>query len=185
MNIIPTLLKEVRIIEPRVFGDPRGYFMETYQRRRYAEAGIDGDFVQDNISFSRQRTLRGLHFQHPRGQGKLVQVMEGEIFDVAVDVRRGSPTFGRSVTVILSAENHRQLFIPRGFAHGFCVLSPTALFMYKCSDDYAPEHESGIIWDDPDLDIAWPEAAPLLSEKDRAFPRLRDIAPERLPPYEG
>ncbi|RJQ84045.1 MAG: dTDP-4-dehydrorhamnose 3,5-epimerase [Desulfobacteraceae bacterium] len=181
MNIIPTSLKEVLILEPRVFGDQRGYFLETYQRRRYAEAGIGAEFVQDNISFSRQRTLRGLHFQHPNDQDKLVQVMEGEIFDVAVDVRRGSPTFGQSVAVTLSAGTHRQLFIPRGFAHGFCVLSPTALFMYKCSDFYAPPHEAGICWDDPDLKIAWPLKDPVLSERDRAFPRLRDIPADRLP----
>jgi dTDP-4-dehydrorhamnose 3,5-epimerase len=185
MNIIPTRLKEVRIIEPRVFGDPRGYFMETFQQQRYAEAGIAVPFVQDNISYSRQHTLRGLHYQHPDGQDKLVQVMEGEILDVAVDVRRGSPTFGRSATVILSAENHRQLFIPRGFAHGFRVLSATALFMYKCSAFYAPEHEGGIIWNDPDLDIEWPADPPLLSDKDRTFTRLRDIPPDRLPSYEA
>jgi dTDP-4-dehydrorhamnose 3,5-epimerase len=185
MNIVPTALEGVLILEPRVFGDPRGYFMETYQRRRYLEAGIRDEFVQDNLSYSCRHTIRGLHFQHPCGQDKLVQVVEGEIFDVAVDVRYGSPTFGRSVAVALSAADHRQLFIPRGFAHGFCVLSPTALFMYKCSDYYAPEHEVGIAWDDPDLGIAWPTVDPLLSDKDRRYPRLRDVATELLPRYEG
>jgi dTDP-4-dehydrorhamnose 3,5-epimerase len=185
MKIIPTRLKDVLIIEPRVFGDHRGYFLETHQKQRYAEAGIAVDFVQDNISFSQQRTLRGLHFQHPHGQAKLVQVLEGEVFDVAVDVRPDSPGFGQSVAVTLSTRNHRQLFIPQGFAHGFCVLSPTALFLYKCSDFYAPQYEAGVCWDDPDLAIAWPVKDPLLSERDRAFPRLKEIPPGRLPSYGG
>jgi dTDP-4-dehydrorhamnose 3,5-epimerase len=145
MNIVSTRLDGVLLIEPRVFGDQRGYFYETYQRERYAEAGITVEFVQDNISFSRQNTLRGLHYQHPGGQAKLVQVLEGEIFDVAVDVRYGSPTFGQWVGVTLSSEKQRQLYIPAGFAHGFCVMSPTALFMYKCSDYYAPQHEGGVL----------------------------------------
>jgi dTDP-4-dehydrorhamnose 3,5-epimerase len=185
MKIIPTRLKDVLIIEPLVFGDHRGYFLETHQKQRYAEAGIAVEFVQDNISFSQRRTLRGLHFQHPQGQAKLVQVLDGEIFDVAVDVRPGSPDFGQSVAVTLSAGNHRQLFIPQGFAHGFCVLSPTALFLYKCSDFYAPQHEAGICWDDPNLSIPWPLKDPVLSERDRAFPRLEEIPADRLPSYGG
>lgn len=185
MKIIPTRLKEVLIIEPRVFGDHRGYFLETYQKRRYGEAGMAVDFVQDNISFSQRHTLRGLHFQHPNGQAKLVQVLDGEIFDVAVDVRPDSPDFGRAVAVTLSAENHRQLFIPQGFAHGFCVLSPTALFLYKCSEFYAPQHEAGVCWNDPDLSIAWPVKDPILSERDRAFPKLKDLPADRLPSCGG
>lgn len=184
MQVIPTHLKEVLIIEPRIFGDQRGFFFETYHQQRYAEAGIATPLIQDNISFSRQNTLRGLHFQHPRGQAKLVQVLEGEIYDVAVDIRDGSPTFGQWVGVSLSSENHRQLFIPEGFAHGFCVMSPTALFMYKCSDFYAPEHEGGLRWDDPELGIDWPVTQPLLSERDQALPLLKEITAERLPRYE-
>ena len=185
MNVIPTQIPEVLIVEPQVFGDPRGYFLETYQGKRYEAAGMADTFVQDNVSFSRRDTLRGLHFQHPREQAKLVQVLSGDIFDVAVDVRRGSPTFGRWVGVHLSAGQPRQLYVPRGFAHGFCVLSDTALFMYKCSNYYAPAHEAGFCWDDPDVGIAWPVEKPLLSDRDRAFPRLRDVDSERLPTYEG
>jgi dTDP-4-dehydrorhamnose 3,5-epimerase len=183
MNIVSTRLDGVLLVEPRVFGDQRGYFYETYQRERYAEAGITAEFVQDNISFSRQNTLRGLHYQHPGGQAKLVQVLEGAIFDVAVDVRHGSPTFGQWVGVTLSSEKQRQLYIPAGFAHGFCVLSPTALFMYKCSDYYAPQHEGGVHWDDPDLAIEWPVKRPLLSERDSSFPVLKDIANQNLPTF--
>lgn len=183
MNIVATRLAEVLIVEPRVFGDPRGHFFETYQRERYADAGITKNFVQDNISFSRHNTLRGLHYQHPRGQAKLVQVLDGEVFDVAVDIRHGSPTFGQWAGVTLSAGTPRQLYIPEGFAHGFCVLSPTTLFMYKCSDFYAPQDEGGLCWDDPDLSIAWPLDRPLLSDRDRSFPRLKDIPLHRLPPY--
>lgn len=184
MKIIPTRLEEVLLIEPQVFGDRRGYFLETYQRERYAAAGVEATFVQDNISFSQGNILRGLHFQNPQGQPKLVQVLEGEIFDVAVDVRRGSPTFAQWVGVTLSAAEPRQLYIPKGFAHGFCVLSATALFMYKCGDYYAPSCENGICWDDPDLGIQWPVQHPVLSEKDQGFTRLKDIPPERLPAYE-
>lgn len=183
MKIVPTRLADVLIVEPQKFGDRRGYFLETYQQRRYSAAGIDTAFVQDNISFSRRNTLRGLHFQHPRGQAKLVQVIEGEIFDVAVDVRQGSPTFGQWVGVQLNGETPQQLFVPAGFAHGFCVMSPTALFLYKCGDYYAPEHECGLRWDDPDLAIEWPVDTPLLSDRDREFPTLKEIAAHRLPPY--
>ncbi|MFZ1985364.1 MAG: dTDP-4-dehydrorhamnose 3,5-epimerase [Desulfatitalea sp.] len=184
MKIVATAIKEVLLIEPQRFGDRRGYFLETYQQQRYAEAGIDAVFVQDNISFSQRGILRGLHFQHPQAQAKLVQVLAGEIFDVAVDVRRGSPTFGRWIGATLSASEPRQLYIPKGFAHGFCVLSPTALFSYKCSDFYSPQHENGLRWNDPDLAIDWPVKSPVLSDRDQAFPALKEIPPERLPAYE-
>ncbi|MEZ4526945.1 MAG: dTDP-4-dehydrorhamnose reductase [Desulfobacterales bacterium] len=160
MNIIPTSLKEVLIIEPSVFKDPRGFFMETFQENRYRESGIDRHFVQDNLSFSVRGTLRGLHYQIRHPQAKLVQAVSGEIFDVAVDIRPGSPTFGKWTGVILSDQNHRQLFIPEGFAHGFCVLSKTAHFLYKCSDFYAADDEGGILWFDPEIGIQWPVEHP-------------------------
>ena len=152
---------------------------------KYAGAGITAPFVQDNVSLSRRNTLRGLHYQHPQGQAKLIQVLFGEIFDVAVDVRHGSPTFGQWIGVTLNSETPRQLYIPQGFAHGFCVLSDTALFMYKCSDFYAPQHEGGCCWNDPDMGIAWPIKDPLLSDRDQVFPKLKDIDFNRLPAYEG
>jgi dTDP-4-dehydrorhamnose 3,5-epimerase len=183
MNTIPTELEDVLLIEPQTFGDPRGFFMETYHRDRYQAAGVRDEFCQDNLSFSCQGTLRGLHYQFPHAQAKLVQVLQGEIVDVAVDIRRGSPTFGRSVVVTLSGENRRQLFIPQGFAHGFCVLSATALFSYKCSDLYAPDCDRGVLWSDPDIAIDWPVANPLLSAKDAKLPRLRDIPADALPSY--
>ena len=183
MKVLPTEIGAVVIIEPEVFGDQRGFFLESFQRRRYGESGIDTDFVQDNISFSVRNTLRGLHFQNPRGQAKLVQVLEGEIYDVAVDIRRGSPTFGQWTSALLSGDNHRQFFLPAGFAHGFCVISETALFMYKCSEYYAPESEAGICWNDPDLAIPWPIQNPILSQRDSNFPQLRAIDPNRLPVY--
>jgi dTDP-4-dehydrorhamnose 3,5-epimerase len=185
MKIIPTELDGVLIIEPQVFADERGFFMESFQKLRYREVGIEVEFVQDNISRSVRNTLRGLHFQHPNGQAKLVTVLEGEIYDVAVDIRSGSPTFGRWVEVILSAENRRQFFIPAGFAHGFCVLSPSALFFYKCSDLYSPEAEGGIRWDDPDLGIPWPVRSPILSPRDSRFTALKHVASHRLPAYGG
>jgi dTDP-4-dehydrorhamnose 3,5-epimerase len=178
--VTATPLDGVIIVEPKVFGDQRGFFMETYHENRYKDAGISISFVQDNISFSVQGTLRGLHFQHPHGQAKLVQVLQGEIFDVAVDIRHGSPDFGRWTGVTLSADNRRQLYIPRGFAHGFCVLSETALFSYKCSDFYVPEAEGGICWNDPDLGIEWPVTNPILSDRDRTYPKLKEIAVDRL-----
>lgn len=184
MNVIPTRLEDVLIVEPNIFGDQRGFFLETYHQERYAASGIAGAMVQDNISFSQKDTLRGLHFQHPQGQAKLVQVLEGEIFDVAVDIRHGSPTFGQWVGVTLSSETHRQLFIPEGFAHGFCVLSPTALFMYKCSNLYAPQYEGGLRWNDPDLNIEWPVKQPLLSDRDRNLPLLKEVDADQLPRYE-
>jgi len=183
MKLVQTELDEVIVIEPRVFDDPRGFFMETFHRERYEELGIREDFCQDNLSFSSRNTLRGLHYQFPHAQAKLVQVLQGEIFDVAVDIRRGSPTYGRAVGVTLSERNRRQMFIPKGFAHGFCVLSETALFAYKCSDFYAPDCDLGVRWCDPAIGIRWPVADPLLSAKDRQLPLLTDIPPERLPVF--
>ena len=181
MKVETTELPGVLVLEPRIFGDERGFFLETYNAPRYAAAGISGPFVQDNLSRSVRGTLRGLHFQEPHGQGKLVQVLQGCVWDVAVDVRRGSPTFGQYVARELSAENRRQLWVPPGFAHGFCVLSASADFSYKCTALYSPASERAIAWDDPDLGIAWPITEPLLSGRDAAAPRLRDAA--ELPEY--
>jgi dTDP-4-dehydrorhamnose 3,5-epimerase len=185
MNIVTTGIEGVLILEPKVFGDARGFFMETWSRQRYAQAGLDVEFVQDNVSFSTQGVLRGLHYQYPHPQGKLVQVLQGEVWDVAVDIRMGSPTFGRGVSCVLSQENHRQFYVPEGFAHGFCVLSETALFSYKCTDFYCPECDGGVLWNDPDLGIDWPAAEPILSDKDAKLPRLKDIPKDRLPVYGG
>jgi dTDP-4-dehydrorhamnose 3,5-epimerase len=184
MQIHPTALPGVLVIEPKVFGDARGFFVETWQAQRYREAGIALTFVQDNLSRSRRGTLRGLHLQHPHDQGKLVAVPLGEVLDVAVDVRIGSPTFGQHVAVTLSGENHRQLWIPPGFAHGFQVVSDEALFAYKCTDLYDPKCELGVRWDDPALGIAWPVPEPTVSAKDAALPRLSEIDRERFPRYE-
>jgi dTDP-4-dehydrorhamnose 3,5-epimerase len=181
MKVTPLELPEVLLVEPRVFEDARGFFLETYHEERYRAAGIPWRFVQDNLSASLQHVVRGLHFQHPRGQGKLVQVLTGEVLDVAVDVRRGSPSFGRWLGVRLSGENHLQVFIPPGFAHGFAVRSARAVFAYKCTDIYLPELEIGVAFDDPDLGIDWQIDAPIVSAKDRALPRLRDFDLERLP----
>jgi dTDP-4-dehydrorhamnose 3,5-epimerase len=185
MKIIETELPGVLLIEPQVFGDHRGWFAETWSQWRYANAGVDKPFVQDNVSFSAKGILRGLHFQNPQAQDKLVQVLAGEVFDVAVDIRVGSPTFGRWVGQTLSADNHRQMYIPAGFAHGFCVLSPTAIFSYKCTDYYNRSTEMGIVWNDPDVGIDWPIDEPTLSQKDAASPKLRDIPAEKLPKYEA
>ncbi|MBU0674698.1 MAG: dTDP-4-dehydrorhamnose 3,5-epimerase [Proteobacteria bacterium] len=174
----PLAIPDVVLITPRVFGDDRGFFMETWQARTFAEAGLDVNFVQDNHSRSRQGILRGLHYQFNHPQGKLIRVVSGEVFDVAVDLRRGSPSFGGWVGEILSAENKRMLWVPPGFAHGFYVVSDTADFVYKCTDYYAPQDERAIRWDDPDLAIAWPlvnNQPPLLSEKDQAASWLRDV----------
>lgn len=181
MKILSTPLDGVKIIEPVIFKDPRGAFMETYNEKKYKNNNIVSNFVQDNISFSTRNTLRGLHYQYPHAQAKLVQVISGEIFDVAMDIRRNSKTFGQWTSVVLSEENNRQLFIPEGFAHGFCVLSETAVFMYKCGDFYSPECEGGIIWSDPNLGIKWPIDNPLLSEKDNEYSCLKDIPFDRLP----
>jgi dTDP-4-dehydrorhamnose 3,5-epimerase len=183
MKIIETKLPGVLIIEPDVFGDSRGFFMETYHKERYRTIGINAEFVQDNTSFSTKGTLRGLHFQYPHSQAKLVQVFMGEVFDVAVDIRKGSPAFGQWFGVTLSSDNKQQLFIPVGFAHGFCVLSETALFSYKCTEFYSPADERGILWSDPDIGIEWPVKDPLLSDKDEKYPRFKDLNSENLPPY--
>jgi len=174
MKLLPTTIPDVVLVEPRVHRDARGFFLETYHTTRYAAAGIPETFVQDNQSHSCRATLRGLHAQGEHPQGKLVRVIRGEIFDVAVDIRRGSPTFARFVGALLSAENFRQLFVPPGFAHGFVVLSDEAEVVYKCTDLYHPGDEIGIAWDDPELGISWPVEEPFLSAKDRAAPRLRD-----------
>ena len=183
MKISETELPGVLLLEPKRFGDDRGFFMELFHAKRYTEAGIPGPFVQDNFSRSAKGILRGLHFQQPHAQGKLVQVFAGTVYDVAVDIRRGSPTFGKWVGVELSADNRRQLWVPAGFAHGFCVLSESADFHYKCTELYSPASEHGIAWNDPDLGIPWPVKSPLLSPKDSAAPRLKD-APV-LPDYMG
>ncbi|MNF56349.1 dTDP-4-dehydrorhamnose 3,5-epimerase [compost metagenome] len=176
MKVIPSDLPDVLILEPKVFGDERGFFYESYNARTFADAtGVESRFVQDNHSRSQRGVLRGLHYQVGRPQGKLVRVTLGEVFDVAVDLRRHSPTFGRWTGVRLSAENKHQLWIPEGFAHGFLVLSEHAEFLYKTTDYYAPEHERCIRWDDPDLAIGWPlAAAPQLSAKDQAGVSFRD-----------
>lgn len=181
MKVIETNLPGVVIIEPRIFGDARGFFQETWRQEKYEAIGIKETFVQDNLSFSTRGVLRGLHYQKPNTQGKLVSVIQGEVFDVAVDIRIGSPTFGKWTGVILSGDNHRQLWVPPGFAHGFCVLSDTTYFTYKCTDIYAPSAEGGIAWDDPDIGIAWPTKEVVLSEKDKIYPRLKDVAVEKLP----
>jgi dTDP-4-dehydrorhamnose 3,5-epimerase len=176
MKVTETALAGVLVIEPRVFADDRGFFLETFQAERYAAHGIPNTFAQDNLSRSVQGTLRGLHFQEPNGQGKLVQVTRGAVFDVVVDVRRGSPTFGKWVGVELSGDAPKQMWIPAGFAHGFCVISDVADFWYKCTTPYAPEHERSVRWDDPAIAIAWPVERPLLSRKDAAAPLLSDVS---------
>lgn len=179
MNIIRTTIPDVIVIEPRVFNDARGYFFESFSHRVFEEKVGPVNFVQDNESASVYGVVRGLHFQKPpRAQAKLVRVIKGRVLDVALDIRPGSPTFGQHVAVELSAENKRQMFIPKGFAHGFSVLSEEVIFQYKCDDYYAPETEGAIAWDDPDLGIDWgvPAADVILSEKDRRHPRLSELS---------
>ncbi len=183
MNVLETELPGVLIVDPDVFGDARGFFMESWNGARYEEHGIPDRFVQDNLSFSTHGVLRGLHFQNPHPQGKLVSVLRGEVFDVAVDIRAGSPTFGEWTGTTLSASNRRQLYIPPGFAHGFVVTGEAALFFYKCTDYYAPASEGTVLWNDPDIGIEWPIAEPSLSEKDRAASRLREMPEGTLPRY--
>lgn len=180
MNVISCEISGLRIIEPKVFGDARGFFMESWNKQRYRDAGLGFDFVQDNVSVSRHGILRGLHFQNPGGQGKLVYVLQGEVFDVAVDLRQSSPTFGRWHGLNLSVENKRQFFIPPGFAHGFAVLSESAMFAYKCTEPYAPQNEITLAWNDPEIGIRWPLESPQLSDKDARGLRLRDIPKARL-----
>jgi dTDP-4-dehydrorhamnose 3,5-epimerase len=182
MRAEPTRIPDVIVIEPDVHVDGRGFFLETYHADRYRDAGIAGPFIQDNHSRSSRNTLRGLHLQLRRPQGKLIHVIEGEVFDVAVDVRRGSPTFGRWVGVTLTAENFKQIYVPQGFAHGFCVLSDVAQVEYKCTDLYDPASEIGVAWDDPALAIQWPVSRPILSRRDSQHPTLAEQM-ARLPEW--
>ena len=183
MKVTPTSLPDVIIIEPSAFEDRRGFFMETYHQKRYEHANIRCIFVQDNLSHSVRGILRGLHYQLQYPQAKLVQVTNGSIFDVAVDIRQGSQTFGKWVGAHISDKNRHQIFVPEGFAHGFCVLSETADVIYKCTDFYAPDDEGGILWSDPNIGIDWPITDPVLSDKDSQYSCLRDVPPERLPVY--
>jgi len=183
MNVLPTVHPEVLLIEPDVYADPRGFFMETFHVKKFAEAGLPEAFLQDNHSHSVRGVLRGLHYQLQHPQGKLVRVVNGEVLDVAVDIRKGSPRFGQWVSLTLSAENRRQLYVPPGFAHGYCTVSEQADFLYKCTDVYTPGDEYGIAWDDPALAIEWPPLDILLSDKDRVNPVLGDSS--NLPLYEA
>lgn len=176
MKITATALPGVLIIEPKLFGDARGFFLETFQTQRYADAGITQTFVQDNHSRSQKNVLRGLHFQRTRPQGKLVSVSRGAILDITLDINPQSATFGQHIAVELNDETHQQVWIPPGYAHGFCVLSDIADMHYKCTQPYDPEDEPGVLWNDPDLHIAWPTDSPLLSNKDQHLPRLRDLS---------
>ncbi len=183
MNVLETDLPGVLVFEPKVFGDERGFFMETWRAERYEEAGLPSCFVQDNLSFSQRGVLRGLHFQNPDQQGKLVYVLQGEVYDVAVDIRVGSPSFGEWTAVTLSSENKRQFYVPEGFAHGFLVTSNSALFAYKCTAKYNAKAEAGVLWNDPEIGIDWPTDDPVLSEKDSSAPPLVELPAERLPKY--
>jgi dTDP-4-dehydrorhamnose 3,5-epimerase len=185
VNVTPSALPEVLLVEPAIYGDARGYFFESFHAARYADGGIPGPFVQDNVSFSQRGVLRGLHFQQPNAQGKLISVLSGEIFDVAVDVRVGSPTFGQWVGAILTADNPQQLWVPEGFAHGYLVLSPQALVSYKCTGYYHPASELSIRWDDPRIGIEWPTRDVTLSPRDSAGPFLSDMDRSRLPSYDA
>jgi dTDP-4-dehydrorhamnose 3,5-epimerase len=180
MKVTPCELAGLLLIEPTVFGDSRGFFLESWSQERYRAAGLPLDFVQDNFSLSGRGTLRGLHFQNPRPQGKLVSVWQGEVWDVAVDLRRQSPTFRRWYGVALSAENKRQLYVPPGFAHGFVVVSESALFHYKCTAPYSPPDEQGFRWDDPAIGIQWPVSNPILSKRDAASPLLSALPADKL-----
>jgi dTDP-4-dehydrorhamnose 3,5-epimerase len=181
MKFLPTALPEVVLVEPDVFRDDRGFFLETYQKLKYGAAGLPEEFVQDNHSFSIRGTLRGLHAQVRKPQGKLIRAVLGEIFDVAVDIRPESPTFGRWVGEVLSGENHRQLYVPPGFAHGFCVTSESAHVLYKCTSFYDKEDEIALLWNDPAIGISWPTGTPLLSPRDLAAPKLADIVHKLTP----
>ncbi len=180
MNVLKCDIPGLLIIEPKVFGDARGFFLESYNRQRYCDVGVPVEFVQDNISFSTRGILRGLHFQNPNPQAKLLQVLQGEVYDVAVDLRRSSPTFGQWHGLALSSENKRQFFIPAGFAHGFQVVSETALFQYKCDNFYSPKDECTLRWDDPKLGIPWPLDNPQLSDKDARGVPLAEIPAAKL-----
>jgi dTDP-4-dehydrorhamnose 3,5-epimerase len=176
MEVVETGLEGVVLITPKVFTDARGFFLESYNARVFADAGLPDSFVQDNHSFSVKGVLRGLHYQYPTWQGKLVRAVHGAIFDVAVDIRRGSSTFGQWYGATLSADNKQMLYIPPGYAHGFCVVSDNADVVYKCTTPYVPADDGGVLWNDPDIGIQWPISDPLLSEKDAKAPRLRDLA---------
>lgn len=182
-SVTPLRLPEVLLVNAPIYRDDRGHFQEIWQQARYEEAGLPGRFVQDNLSFSRRGVLRGLHYQNPEPQGKLVCVLQGAIHDVVVDIRVGSPTFGQWLGVELSAEAGRQLYVPEGFAHGFAVTSETALVLYKCTAFYRQGAEGGLLWNDPDLGISWPVREPVLSVKDRDAPRLKEVPVERLPRF--
>jgi dTDP-4-dehydrorhamnose 3,5-epimerase len=184
LKVIETALPGCVVIEPAVFSDARGFFFETWNAERFGALGLPTRFTQSNVSCSSKGVLRGLHYQWPRPQGKLVSVLEGEVYDVAVDIRRGSPTFGKWDAVLLSAENRRQLWIPEGFAHGFAVLSERAVFSYLCTDSYVKESDAAVRWNDAEIAVDWPISAPVLSAKDEAAPFLRDIAEDRLPVYQ-
>ena len=184
MKITPTSIPDVLLIEPDVFADARGFFMESWHAQKYAQQGLDVSFVQDNHSRSARGVLRGLHYQLRQPQGKLVRVVSGSVYDVAVDIRKGSPSFGQWVGAELSGDNYRQLYVPPGFAHGFCVLSDSADFLYKCTDFYAPQDEHGILWNDPDIGIDWPGENFTISAKDTGNSLLRDMD-DKLPRYEG
>ena len=181
MKVTPTKLPEVLLIEPRIFPDARGHFLETYQADRYRDCGVPSRFVQDNLSYSLKGVLRGLHYQLGRPQGKMIWAVQGRIFDVVVDIRKSSPRFGRWLSLEFDGDSCRQLYVPEGFAHGFCVLSAEAVVIYKCTDYYAPAEERGIIWDDPGLGIDWPVKDPLLSPKDLIFPTLQQEPRDQLP----
>lgn len=180
MKVTPGRLTGLVLIEPKVFGDSRGFFLETWNQKKYEDAGIAESFVQDNVSVSRRGALRGLHFQNPNPQGKLVSVLQGEVLDVVVDIRARSATFGQYETVLLSGENKLQFYIPPGFAHGFAVLSETAMFHYKCTGFYSPRDEATLLWNDPAVGIPWPLSEPVVSEKDAKGFLLKDIPREKL-----
>lgn len=184
MRTVETGIPGLLVVEPTVFGDARGFFVEAWHASRYAEAGLPARFAQANVSRSGRGVIRGLHYQYPEPQGKLVSVLEGRVFDVAVDIRVDSPTFGQWAGVELSADNHRQLFVPEGFAHGFCVMGEGALLHYLCTAEYRAEYDAAVAWDDPRIGIRWPVAEGILSEKDARAPQLADIPPERLPRFE-
>ncbi|MDX1460383.1 MAG: dTDP-4-dehydrorhamnose 3,5-epimerase [Xanthomonadales bacterium] len=185
MQVLPTPLEGVLIFEPRVFGDERGFFMENWRASAYESAGLPRTLTQSNYSRSEHGVIRGLHFQQPEPQGKLVSVIHGEIWDVAVDLRHGSPTFGRWTAAALSAQNHRQLYVPEGFAHGFCVTGESALVHYLCTREFRAEYDRAVAWDDPDIGISWPLSPVSMSQRDAAAPRLADLAPDELPVYES
>ncbi|MCH8567348.1 MAG: dTDP-4-dehydrorhamnose 3,5-epimerase [Balneolales bacterium] len=185
MKLIKTDIEDVVIIEPKIFGDVRGFFSEVYRKSWFDSAGVPSIYVQDNLSRSKKNTLRGLHYQYRNSQAKLVMATRGAVLDVAVDIRKGSPTFGKYVKAVLSEENKRMIFIPEGFAHGFAVLTDEADFQYKCSNYYDPESERSIFWNDPAIGIEWEIDSPILSEKDKNAPLLKDMPENELPLYQG